>query len=72
MSAPTRRALELLATSPDYGWTVSFLAANDVSGELIFNLIRQGLAVAKTEGARPIEVTYIRMTNTGRSSLGQR
>ncbi len=70
LSAPTRRALELLATSP-HGWTVSFLAASDVPSELIFNLIRQGLAIAKTEGVRPVEVTYIIITDAGRVTLGQ-
>ncbi len=71
LSAPTRRALEMLATSP-HGWTVSFLAAHDVPGEIVFNLIREGLAIAKTEGTPPNEVTYIKITDAGHASLGQK
>jgi hypothetical protein len=68
LPAPSRRALELLATSPQ-GWTVPFLAAHDVPSELVFNLIRQGLAVAKTEGVRPAEITRIQITAKGRGAL---
>ena len=67
-SARTRHALDLLVTSP-HGWTVSFLAAHEVPAELVLNLIRQGLAVAKTEGVPPVEMTYIRITDRGRVAL---
>ena len=68
VSAPIRHALELLASS-QHGWTLPFLAAHDVPTELVLNLIREGLAVAKTEGVRPAELTYIKITDKGRVAL---
>jgi hypothetical protein len=48
MSPNHRRALKLLAASSD-GCTEALFAANGLPYALIFNLIREGLAVAKTE-----------------------
>jgi hypothetical protein len=63
-----RRALELLAASPD-GCTESSLTANDIPYVSIFNLIREGFAAAKTEGERPRQVTRIQITDAGRAAL---
>jgi hypothetical protein len=63
-----RRALELLAASPE-GCTEFEFTANNIPSVLIFNLIREGLAVAKTEGARPSQVTRIKITEAGRAAL---
>jgi hypothetical protein len=67
MSPNHRRALELLATSSE-GCTEALFAANDLPYALIFNLIREGLAVAKTEEARPRQV-LIKITDAGRAAL---
>jgi len=66
--AARRRALELLAASAE-GCTQALLAENDIPYALIFQLIRDGLAIAKTEGPRPTQVTRIKITDAGRASL---
>jgi hypothetical protein len=70
-SAARHRALELLAASSE-GCAESSLAENGVPYALIFNLIREGLAVAKTEGVRPMQVTRIKITDAGRAALERR
>jgi hypothetical protein len=68
MRADYSRALELLAASSE-GCTEASFAANDLPYALIFNLIREGLAVAKTEGVRPRQITWIRITDAGRAAF---
>jgi hypothetical protein len=69
-----RRALELLAGSPD-GMTEAILSAHGFTTDMLVDLIRAGLATAKTErvvaGIRPIEVTRVRITSTGRRALAE-
>jgi len=54
-----RRALELIACSPD-GMTEAMLLAHGFTVDMLADLIRAGLATAKTErlvaGGRPMEV----------------
>jgi hypothetical protein len=67
-----RRALELLAGSPD-GMTEALLVAHGFTVKLLVALIRDGLASAKSErvvaGGKPMEVTRVRITETGRRAL---
>jgi hypothetical protein len=67
-----RRAIELLARSPD-GMTEAMLLAHGFTVDMLADLIRAGLATAKTErivaGGRPIEVTRVRITDAGRQAL---
>jgi hypothetical protein len=69
---PRRRALELLARSPD-GATEAILLAHGFTIEQMVELIRAGLAVAKTEriiaGGHTIEVAHVRITEAGRRAL---
>jgi hypothetical protein len=67
MSPNHRRALKLLAASSD-GCSEALFAANGLPYALIFNLIREGLAVAKTEEGRPRQVR-IKITDAGRAAL---
>jgi hypothetical protein len=67
MTPNHRRALELLAASSE-GCTEALFAANELPYTLIFNLIREGLAVAKTEGVGPRQVR-IKITDAGRAAL---
>jgi hypothetical protein len=67
MTSNHRRALELLAASSE-GCTEALFAANDLPYALIFNLIREGLAIAKTEGVSPRQVR-IKITDAGRAAL---
>jgi hypothetical protein len=76
-SPDRRRALELLAGSPD-GMTEAMLLAHDFrvdDVDMLVDLIRAGLATAKIErmidGDRPID-TRVRITDAGRRSLGER
>jgi hypothetical protein len=67
-----RRALELLAASPD-GVTDAILAAHGFTLEQMVDLVRRGLATATAErvttGERSIEVARIRITAAGRKAL---
>jgi hypothetical protein len=67
MTLNHRRALELLASSSE-GCMEALFAANDLPYALIFNLIREGLAVAKTEEVRPRQVR-IKITDAGPAAL---
>ena len=67
-----RRALELLAASPD-GCTESILLAHGFTLEFIVDLVRTGLATAETEhvlaGSRAFEIERVRITDAGRRVL---
>lgn len=73
--ATRRRALELLAASPG-GCTEAILVAHGFTVEQMVELIRAGLATAKTgrvmAGARPTMVARVRITEAGRRVLGER
>jgi hypothetical protein len=70
--ATRRRALELIAWSPD-GMTEAMLLAHGLTVETLVDLIRAGLATAKAErvmaGGRAIEVARARITEAGRRAL---
>jgi hypothetical protein len=74
-SSERRRALALLAASPD-GSTEALLLAHGFSTEMIVELIRDGFANAQTErvmaSGRAIEVTRVRITDAGRRALAER
>ena len=67
-----RRALELLASSPD-GCTEALMLANRFPVETLVELIRSGLASAETErmiaDGKQIEVARVRITEAGRRAL---
>jgi hypothetical protein len=62
----------LLAGSRD-GMTEAMLPAHGFMVDILVDLIRAGLATAKTErmvaGGRPMEVARVRITDAGRRSL---
>ncbi len=70
--ATRRRALELLAVSPD-GATEAILVAHGFTIDLLVELVRAGLATAKAErvmaGGRSMQVTRVRITEAGRRAL---
>jgi hypothetical protein len=70
--ATRRRALELLAASPD-GATEAILLAHGFTIDLLVELIRAGLTTAKAErvmaGGRSMEVARVRITDAGRRAL---
>jgi hypothetical protein len=66
-----RRTLLLLASCPD-GCTKSVLAAHNISDEIVRRLIRNGLAVARTEvmvGERGLEKSRVLITDAGKRLL---
>jgi len=69
-----RRALELIACSPD-GMTEAMLLAHGFTVDMLADLIRAGLATGKTErvvaGGRSMEVTRVRITGAGRRTLAK-
>jgi hypothetical protein len=69
-----RRALELLAGSPD-GCTTRVLLVHGVRLELLADLAGAGLVSLQTEpviGAdRPTEVTRVRITEAGRQAIAR-
>jgi hypothetical protein len=69
-----RRALELLAASPD-GYTEALMLANGFTVEQMVEMVRAGLANAEPErmmaGGRQIEVARLRITEAGRRALVQ-
>jgi hypothetical protein len=73
-SATRRRALELLAASPD-GATEAILLAHGLSIDLLVELVRAGLATAKAErvvaGGRAMEIARVRITEAGRRALAE-
>ncbi len=70
-----RRLLEVLAAS-DHGVTDALLLAHGFSLDLIVALVRTRLATAKVErtfgGGRAVEVTRVRITESGRRALVKR
>jgi hypothetical protein len=68
-----RRALELLAASPD-GCTEAIILAH-FTIDFLVDLIRAGLATAQTEravvGRRSMQVTRMRITDAGRRALAE-
>jgi hypothetical protein len=70
-----RRALELLAASPD-GCTEALLLANGFAVELLLDLVRAGLVSVEPErmmaGGRQIEVARVKITEAGRKVLQPR
>jgi hypothetical protein len=75
MTDKQRRALELLAANDD-GCTDTLLLARGFALDLIVGLVRTRLATAKVErtfgGGRAIEVTRVRITESGRRVLVKR
>jgi hypothetical protein len=73
-NAERRRALELLAASPD-GCTEAFILAHGFTTDFLVDLIRAGLATAQTEravvGRRSMQVTRMRITDAGRRALAE-
>jgi len=67
-----RRALELLAASPD-GCTEALMVANGFSVELLLELMRDGLASAHPErmvaDGTIMEVARVKITDNGRQAL---
>jgi hypothetical protein len=72
VSSPSRRALELLAASPD-GCTAAIPLAHGFKSDRLVELINAGLASVTTERViaddRAMEVTRVRITETGRRTL---
>jgi hypothetical protein len=73
--AEWRRALELLADSPD-GSTTALMLAHGFTSTVIAGLVDAGLATSTTEpvlaGGRPVDVTRIRITYRGVLALERR
>ena len=67
-----RRALELLAASPD-GATEAILLAHGFTTEQRVELVRAGFASAKGErvvaGGKTMEVARVKITDAGRKAL---
>jgi hypothetical protein len=67
-----RRALELLAASPD-GCTEAIMLAHGFTVELLVELCMAELAIATPErmvaGGRTVEVARMRITDSGRRAL---
>jgi len=67
-----RRALELLASSPD-GATEAIMIAHGITVEMMVELVRSGLASATPErvvaGKRAMQITRVRITDAGRRAL---
>jgi hypothetical protein len=72
--ADRRRALKLLAASPD-GCTEAILLAHGFTGDMLAELARAGLTTAKAErvvaAGRAIEVIRVRITDAGRRIAGR-
>ena len=70
-----RRALELLASSPD-SCIEAIMLAHGFTVEQMVALIRDGLATAHAErviaGSRKVEVTWVKITDGRRQALAQR
>ena len=67
-----RRALELLAASPD-GCTEALMLANGFTAELLVELVRAGLASAHAErmvaGGKMMEVARVKISEAGWQAL---
>ena len=70
-----RRALELLAASPD-GYTEALMLAHGFPVPLLVDLCIAGLAIATPErmvaGGRPVEVVRMKITEAGRQAINSR
>jgi hypothetical protein len=70
--ATRRRALELLAASPD-GCTEAIMLAHGFTTKQIVELVRAGLAAAHSQrvivGRRTIEIARVKITEAGRLAL---
>jgi hypothetical protein len=73
-SAERRRALELLAASPE-GRNAAILFVRGFEADRLVELINAGLASVTTErrvaGDRPVEITRVPITDAGRQALKQ-
>ena len=73
-NAERRRALELLAASPD-GCTEAIMLAHGFTTDFLVDLIRAGMATSRTErvvaGGRSMEVIRVRITDAGRRALAE-
>jgi hypothetical protein len=69
-----RRALELLAASPD-GCTEATMRAHGFTVDMLAKIVLAGLASVSTErvlaGRQPIEVARLRITDAGRRALAE-
>jgi hypothetical protein len=69
-----RRALELLAASPD-GCSEAIMLAHGFTVDFLVDLIRTGMATRQTErvvaGGRAMEVARVRITEVGRRALAE-
>jgi hypothetical protein len=72
LTAIRNRALRLLAQNPE-GCTGATMVAHHFSIELLNQLIRDGLATARTEraihGDKSIEIVHLKITEAGWRSL---
>jgi hypothetical protein len=70
-----RRALELLAASPD-GCSEAIMLAHGFPVPLLVDLCIAGLAIATPErmvaGGRPVEVVRMKITEAGRQAINSR
>ena len=70
-----RRALELIAAHPD-GCTEAMLAAHDTPADVLVELVRTGLAIARNERIHDedgaLEVTRVWITEAGKQVLAVR
>jgi hypothetical protein len=72
---PRRRALKLLAAHPN-GCTEAILAAENIPADVLIELVRSGLAIARNERLEDedgaIEVTRMWITEAGELELAAR
>jgi hypothetical protein len=73
LSVPRRRALELLASSPDGATKELLIVAHGIDRDTIAGLVRAGLATARHEAggacSKTTRVKRYRITNAGRLAL---
>jgi hypothetical protein len=73
LSVPRRRALELLASSPDGATKELLIVTHGIDRDTIAGLVRAGLATARIEtvngGSKPTKIRRYRITNAGRLAL---
>jgi hypothetical protein len=73
-NAERRRALELLAASPD-GCSEAIMLAHGFTVDFLVELIRTGMATTWTErvvsGGHAMEVARVRITEVGRRALAE-
>jgi hypothetical protein len=74
MTDDERRLLKMLAESAD-GCTDALLVAHGIDFDLMLRLVRERLATATPErtfaAGKPVEVTRVRITDTGRRALAE-